>query len=108
MTKREEINEMRCPRQKGVKASKTFLHQMGDPAWAYWLIRHERKEWADEPAPIGIGHTQQYAAYSFADDSVATSTGLPLSNSHRTHGDIGTDDLLTELSHESLTPYVLP
>ena len=35
MTKREKINEMRCSRQEGVKASKTFLQEMGDPAWTY-------------------------------------------------------------------------
>lgn len=107
MTK-EEFKKLQQQQQESGQTLKSFLQEfgVGYSTWSYWRKKYEGKEPVHELAPISISNSHPPITFSCADDSVPTGATLLFPNGLRAHFGKGSEGVLMELLHESLSPYV--
>ena len=107
MTK-EEFKKLQQQQQESGQTLKSFLQELGVgySTWSYWRRKYEGKEPVHELAPISISKSHHPTTFSCTDDNAPTGATLLFPNGLRAHFGKGSEGVLMELLHESLSPYV--
>ena len=104
----EEFKKLQQQQLESGKTLKTFLQEMGVgySTWSYWRRKYDGKEPVHELAPISISNSRHPTTFSYTDESVPTGATLLFPNGLRAHFGKGSEGVLMELLHESLSLYV--
>ena len=106
----EEFKELQQQQLESGMTLKTFLQEKGVSysTWSYWRRKHESNEAVHELAPISISKSHHPTTIACTDGSVPAGATLLFPNGLRAHFGKGSEGVLMELLHESLSPHVLP
>ena len=106
----EEFKKLQHQQLESGRTLKSFLQEMAISysTWIYWRRKYDGKAPVHELAPICISNSCHPTTFSFTDDNAPTGATLLFPNGLRAHFGKGSEGVLMELLHESLSPHVLP